>query len=273
VAHPQIATFARLAGENSQPARVIYGQKTLMSRTMHDIRYDAVHDEFLVTNPFALAVLVFRGGANGEEAPIRIIQGPKTMIGGADRLEVDPINNEIFVPEGDKILVFPRTAEGDVAPIRVIQGPDTLLSYAESVVVDPVHNLIFTGTQDRRGTLGGGALMSYNRTDNGNVKPKTVVRGPKAGIVRINQMDIHPQKSWVIATMPGRQDQREPEGVFVGIWNITDTGDVAPRWKINGPKSGLLKPRGVVLDPAHKEVIISDMRLNSVLTFYFPEIF
>jgi hypothetical protein len=273
VAHPQIATFARLAGENSQPKRVIYGQKTLMSRTMHDIRYDAVHDEFLVTNPFALAVLVFRGGANGEEAPIRIIQGPHTQLGGSDRLEVDPINDEILVPEGDKILVFPRTAQGDVAPIRVLEGPDTLLSYAESVVVDPVHNLMFVGTQDRRGTLGGGALMSYSRTANGNIKPKTVVRGGKAGIVRINQMDSYPPKGWVIATMPGRQDVREPEGVFVGIWNITDNGDVAPRWKINGPKTGLLKPRGVVLDPAHKEVIISDMRLNSVLTFYYPEIF
>ena len=163
MAHPQIATFARLAGVNSQPARLIYGQKTLMARTMHDIRYDAVNDEFLVTNPFALAILVFRGGADGEEAPIRVIQGPKTMIGGADRLEVDPINNEILVPEGDKILVFSRTAEGDVAPIRVIQGPDTQLAYAESAVVDPIHNLIFVGTQDRRGTLGGGAAKRANQ--------------------------------------------------------------------------------------------------------------
>ena len=33
------------------------------------------------------------------------------------------------------------------------------------------------------------------------------------------------------------------------------------------------KPRGVAFDPKHKEVIVSDMRLNAVLTFYFPEIF
>lgn len=273
MAHPQIATFARLAGENATPARVIYGQRTLMARTMHDIRYDAVNDEFLVTNPFALAVLVFPGGANGEEAPLRIIQGPRTRIGGADRLEVDPINDEILVPEGDKILIFSRTAEGNVDPIRVIEGPDTQLAYAESVVVDPIHDLILVGTQDRRGTLGGGAIMSYNRTDNGNVRPRTVVRGPSTGIIRINQMDIYPEGGWVIATMPGRQDHREPEGVFVGIWNVSDDGDVAPRWKIGGPQSGLLKPRGVVLNPAHKEVIVSDMRLNSVLTFYYPEIF
>ncbi len=33
------------------------------------------------------------------------------------------------------------------------------------------------------------------------------------------------------------------------------------------------KPRGVALNPKHKELIVSDMRLNTVLTFYFPEIF
>jgi len=29
----------------------------------------------------------------------------------------------------------------------------------------------------------------------------------------------------------------------------------------------------VALDPENKEVIVADMRLNAVLTYYFPEIF
>ena len=32
-------------------------------------------------------------------------------------------------------------------------------------------------------------------------------------------------------------------------------------------------PRGVTLNPKHKELIVSDKRLNAVLTFYFPELF
>jgi hypothetical protein len=32
-------------------------------------------------------------------------------------------------------------------------------------------------------------------------------------------------------------------------------------------------PRGVAVIAKHKEVIVSDKRLNAVLTFYFPEIF
>src|SRR3990167_10819377 len=97
-----------MAGENSKPNRLIAGQETRLSRTMHDVRYDAVHDEMFVTNPFSRAILVFRGGADGEEAPIRIIQGPNTRLRGADRLDVDPVHNEIYIPNGRDILVFPR---------------------------------------------------------------------------------------------------------------------------------------------------------------------
>jgi hypothetical protein len=115
VAHPQIAAFARLAEENSVPTRLIAGQKTLLSRTMHDIRYDAVHDEFVVNNPFAQAILVFRGGADGEEEPIRVIQGPSTQLSVASRLDVDVVNDEIIVPEGDRML-FTGPTHGWSAP-------------------------------------------------------------------------------------------------------------------------------------------------------------
>src|SRR3990167_2051324 len=112
--------FARSAKEDAQPARVLAGQKTMLSRTMHDIRYDEIHDELFVTNPFAYAILVFRGGATGEEPPIRIIQGPRTQISGnSDRLDVDPTHNEIFLPLRSRIVVFPRDGRGDIAPLRV----------------------------------------------------------------------------------------------------------------------------------------------------------
>jgi len=255
---------------------------------MHDIRYDELHDELFVTNPFSNAILAFRGEANGEESPLRVIQGPHTQLAGnTDRLEVDPAHNEIYVPLYDRILVFPRTGNGDVAPIRVIRGPDTQLRTAMSVAVDPVQNLMVVGTSTsspsrERELSGGGAvrlvhggdhggMIIFNRTDNGNVKPRAVIQGPKTEIVRILQLRIH--NGWIVASQAGRIDEQEPEGAFVGIWSIQDNGDVPPRWKIGGPKSTLKKPRGVALNPKNKELIVADMRLNAVLTFYFPEIF
>ncbi len=80
MAHPQIAAFARLADGNAKPVRKIEGQKTLLGRTMHSIVYDEIHDEFVVPQQFGQAILTFRGGADGEEVPVRVIQGSLTQL-------------------------------------------------------------------------------------------------------------------------------------------------------------------------------------------------
>ena len=106
------------------------------------------------------------------------------------------------------------------------------------------------------------------------MKPKAVIRGPKSGIVRINQMAVYPAKKLIVAAMPGLEEMMEPPNAFLGVWTYDDNGDVPPKWRIPiGPKTTLKKPFGVTLNPKNKEVIISDMRLNGVLTFSVPEIF
>lgn len=252
--------------------RLVYGQKSLLSRTMHDIGYDAIHDEIVVSNPFAQAILTFRGGANGEEAPIRVIQGPSTQLEDVQRVDLDPVHNEMFAPSGDAILVFRREANGNAEPIRVLRGPNTRLKEVSAVAVDPVRNLVMASTSDIIAMPRNGGIAIFNRTDNGNAKPRAVIQGPKTGIHRIVQMEVLPT-GWIVAAMPGIREDQEPEGVFVGFWNVHDNGDIPPRWKLTGSKSTLKKPRGVAFNVKNKEIIIADMRLNSVLTFYFPEIF
>src|SRR5215470_5504005 len=113
--HPQIAAFARLAKENTPPVRALEGQKTLISRTMHGFAYDPIHDEIVVTSPLTQAILIFRGAANGEEPPLRVIQGPHTQIlggpgQGLDKVTIDAANGEILLPTyTGALLVFDRT--------------------------------------------------------------------------------------------------------------------------------------------------------------------
>jgi len=240
---------------------------------MHGISVDEIHDEFFVPVPFAQAILTFRGGADGAEAPIRIIQGPKTQLISPGRLAVDPIHNEIFIPSNkEAILVFRRDANGNVAPIRVIRGPDTHVTGAIGIAVDPVNNLIIVGTSNYK-TGGLSGFVIYNRTDNGNVKPLRVIEGPSTGITRIGQLTVYPPGGWIVATQPGTSEEMEPENMFIGVWSIYDEGDVPPKWVIGGPKSRLKKPRGVALNSENKELTVADMRLNAVLTCYFPELF
>jgi DNA-binding beta-propeller fold protein YncE len=267
VAHPQIAVFARLAEAGSKAIRKIEGQQTLLGRTMHSIAYDEIHDEIVVPQQFGQAILTFRGGTNGEEAPIRVIQGPLTQLRDPDRLGIDPVNNEIYVTNDDAVLVFPREGQGNIAPVRVLQGPQTMLKDgAGAVAVDAVHNLLVVA--------GGSTLKIFNRTDSGDVKPRAIIGGPKT----LHQLDgtknitVYPPTGMIVTANEGTGDRASTDAM-VGVWSIYDNGDVPPRFTIGGPNGMLRQARGVILDPKNKSVIVSDKFLNAVLTYRFPEIF
>ena len=279
MAHPQIAVFARLADGNAQAVRRIEGQKTMLARTMHSIFYDAVHDEIILPNAFSAAVLTFRGDADGEEAPIRVIQGPKTGLLFTDQLDVDPIHNEVFVPmrndEGGVIHVFDRGANGDVAPIRKLGGPDSGIS-GNRVTVDPEHDLLLIDVD--------GGLGIFNREDSGNVKPMRIITGgPKSGTTRPREAFMVPGTRNFVATTrrygatpksqvatSNFQTAAEAES-FIGVWSIDDEGDAPPRWTI--AHNIFKEVRNLALDPKNKTVMAADKGLNAILTFSFPEAF
>jgi hypothetical protein len=273
VAHPQIAAFARLANGNQKALRKLEGQKTMLGRTMHGIAYDAVHDEIYVPQPFAQTILVFRGDSSGEEAPVRYIQGSLTQLDFLDKLEVDPVHNEIVIPSKNKVLVFSRTANGNVAPLRVMRMPKEI-NALDAVAVDYVNNVIAVSSDPynySRGKMP--KIVLLNRTDNGQVTPKGIISGPKTMLTGTFGMRAYSPKGTILVCMNGPVTVGPWEGAFVGAWSVNDNGDVPPRWTIGGPNQYLRQPRGVDFDIKNKSVVVSDKVLNSVLTFYYPEIF
>jgi len=246
---------------------------------MHSIEYDAIHDEFSVPIPLGGAILTFRGDADGDEAPLRVIQGPLTQIEQPSRLGLDPVNNEILVPQGRKVLVFPREANGNVAPKRILEGPDTKLG-AGSVSVDTVHNLLIVVGAPGGGEGGEGGrktnILIFDRTASGNTKPLRVIGGPRTMLTTTGgPSTIYAPTGKILVPVRGPISTNEmfaPDS-FVGVWNETDDGDVAPRWTIGGPRGAFQMVRGVTLNPKYKEVIVTDKRMNAVLTFSFPDLF
>jgi DNA-binding beta-propeller fold protein YncE len=276
VAHPRIAAFARTADKNAVAVRAIQGSKTHLNRTVHAIVYDEIHDEIHVTSDIGQALMTFRGAANGDEAPIRVIQGPRSGIGKVSKLSADPVNNEIITWSGGQIMFWDRLANGDVPPKRVLGGPDTMLG-ANNVSVDPIHGLLIVS--------GGSRILIFDRTASGNTKPKAVIGGPRSGLMVGQGMTVYPPTGKIIVNVPGfREDDRDegdafsPEGLasdksYVGVWSIYDNGDVPPQWTIGGPNGLLRQPRGVTLDPKNRNLIVSDKFLNGVATYHFPELF
>ena len=57
---------------------------------MHSIDYDEIHDEIVVPQQFAQAILTLRGSADGDEPPLRVIQGSRTQLGGSRRHDWPP---------------------------------------------------------------------------------------------------------------------------------------------------------------------------------------
>jgi len=230
---------------------------------MHAIAYDEIHDEIYVTQQFGQGILVFRGGATGEEPPLRVINGSRTQLIAPDRLAVDPVHDEIYVPEGVKILVFPRTASGDVAPMRVITGPKTGIGATRAVTVDPQRNLIIAATQvwgsDEENRARGSELRIFPRTADGDVSPLRVITGLRG----MGNLAVHSPTGMIFSQ----------QTKYIGVWHIDDHGKVPPRFTIGGPDGIFRQGRGLALDPKNQSVIASDKELNAVLTFRVPEIF
>jgi DNA-binding beta-propeller fold protein YncE len=296
VSVPRISAFARLANGNVGPVRVIEGQATKLSRTMHGIAYDSVNDEIVVPVALAGAVLVFKGDARGEEPPARVIQGTRTRLIRPQTVAVDPQHDEILTadPSARSILVFSRKADGDVAPIRTIGGKNTKLVDIVGVAVDPARNLIVASSRTSSGTTG---LFVFNRTDDGDVAPRAVIAGPRTRLAHFRQIAIDSdlgriylaEQSQNMARRSAytmdqiRQDfsaedeeprRRNDANVgFIGVWDIGDDGDIPPRAIIKGPSSRLLGPGGVAINPKDFEVYAVDGGSNAVYTFFLPQFF
>ena len=283
---PRIAVFARLANGDAAPTRLITGQNTLLGRTIHGLAYDPARDEIVAPNALADAVLVFRAGASGAEHPLRVIQGPHTHLVTPHAVSLDLQNREILVASltGRRINVFRGDSDGDATPIRVIEGPKTELGHVVGLAVDPERNLLVVANTHE--------ILIFDRTDNGNVPPRARIAGPKTGITDEPwQMEFYRGRIFLAASnhfhqnlyegVTLRPDAKEvpddpwlnPVLGFLGVWNITDNGDVAPLAMIRGPFSGLLHPVGLALNPKAGEIYLSDSVKNGVLSFLVPQFF
>jgi hypothetical protein len=248
-------------------------------------------------NPLAAAVVVFRGGATGEEAPIRTTQGASSGLSRPETVAVDEKNDELFVgdPGDRRVLVFKRDADGNARPLRTIQGPKTKLLQVVGVAVDPNRDLLVVSSYSRlpEGVTG---LLIFGRTDEGDVAPRRVIAGPRTGITRLRQIALDPDTGKIFAAvinneyLPPYDIDRPRSGLdpdvelpspwntgtegFIGVWDDErDAGDVPPRSIIKGRSTGIVHPAGVTFNARDGEVIAPDAIWNGLFTFLKPDLF
>jgi hypothetical protein len=135
------------------------------------------------------------------------------------------------------VYFFKRTADGDTAPLGIVRGPHTGIIGAWHAAV--YRDLVFVSVS------------------NINWKPAYDYGGFEC------RRTLTEPPPWV---------WEHPSG-FVGVWKITDRGDVPPRAIIRGPESGLHDPGGIAIDPASGEVFVGDTAHNGLYTFLVPQFF
>jgi hypothetical protein len=229
---------------------------------------DSVHDELAVPNPFAQALLFFRGGANGDEAPIRVIQGPKTLLSyPTDNVVLDGAHSEVFVAQSftNSVFVFRSDVGGDVAPIRIIRGPKTKLERPIHVGVDPVNNLLAVTTNT--------GVWVFNRTDSGDVAPKWIIAGSNTGLgidKHTRTVLLSPQGRKIIVGGAFTVDGKNR--TFIGVWKYGDNGNVAPWAALNSTRETKMRNAGHLgLNPDADELLVAGD--GNLLVYHMPELF
>ena len=270
MSHPRLAVFARQANGQVAPLRVLEGTKTRLSRSLHGIYVDIPNDEVVIPSNVAGAILVFGRTQSGNTPPRRMIQGSRTHLHSPQGVAVDNKHDELVVSNDTRqsILVFERAANGNVAPVREIIGPKTGITNPQGIVVDPVHDEIILSDEGGKGTKMPPALRVFRRTDNGDVAPLRVISGSDTGMLRPRQIQLDIERDEVVIADRGLvQEFRYDTPGFLAVWNRTDSGNVAPKKLIRGPKSQLTSPRSVYVDPKNGEYGAGDTNSHSIMVF------
>ena len=219
---------------------------------------------------------VFARQANGQVAPLRILEGQKTGISRSFHgIYLDIPNDEVIMPSNVSaaILVFERTQSGNTPPKRVIQGPRTHLHSPQGVAVDNKHNELIVSNDTRL------SILVFDRGAKGDVAPVREIVGPLTGIRSPQGIVVDPVHDEIILSDEGKpgedakvseEETKEKPKPALLVFRRTDSGNVAPIRVITGPNTGMLRPRQIQLDTQRDELVLADRGLVQEFVYDTP---
>ncbi len=118
------------------------------------------------------SITVYSRDAQGNVAPLRTIEGPKTRLNWPSHLAVNEERGELYVANDidDSILVFRVTDQGDVSPTRMIRGPKTGLKNPAGLAVDLKNREVWATN------MGNHTATVYPLLADGDVPPLRTIR-------------------------------------------------------------------------------------------------
>jgi DNA-binding beta-propeller fold protein YncE len=276
-----MTVFDRNAKGNAAPNR-----KLATPHTTFGIVGDEETQELLMTIQDDHAVVTFKKAAKDHDAPVRLLQGPKTQMADPHGIALDPKSGLIYVTnwgtlsdrryvkatQGERALpnwpvgrnnnipgsgrtqpasitVYRKDAQGDVAPLRVIQGPRTLLNWPTSIAVHPDRGELFVANDT------GDSVTVYRTDANGDVAPIRVLKGPRSMIKNPTgvALDLVNNELWV-ANFGSHS---------ATVFPVDAAGDAVPKRVIrsgpaDAPSPMLGNPHTMAFDSKRDQMLVSN---------------
>jgi DNA-binding beta-propeller fold protein YncE len=239
----QILAYSRLANTPpratlTEPRWRIAGDRTGIE-FICGVQLDAqTGDIFAIYGDVPGVMHVFSRNQHGNVAPMRELRTGGDLRGRG--LAVDEQHQEMFIvsQHNSAVAVYRKQAAGDETPIRLLQGDRTRLANPHGIALDSRNDLIFV-------------------TNHGQVSSRsTAAADPK--VVKSNI----PLGSEVAPLGSGRF--MSPS---ITVHRRTATGDEPPLRVIEGPRTQLNWPAGIVVDERRGELLVANDTGNSILVF------
>ncbi len=253
-----MVVFSRQAEGNVAPDRELS-----TPHGTYGIAADEEHQELYLTVQHRNSVVVYRKMAEGDEKPLRTIQGKATLLEDPHGVAVDTGRDLLFVAnygnarqpgvggsgtfQPPSISVYPRTASGDVAPVAVIKGPNTQLNWPAGIAVDPEGGELFVAND------AADSILVFRVTDQGNATPLRVLKGPRTRLKNPTgvTLDLENGELWV--SNFGNHSAT--------VFSLTADGDTPPLRTIRAAPQeklalGIGNPGAVAYDPKRDELLV-----------------
>ena len=264
-----MTVFPRNAQGNIKPMR----QLETPHRT-YGIAVDEERQELYMTVEHPPAVVVYRKMAQGEEKPIRILEGERTQLEDAHGIAIDPKNKLLFVsnhgatsraepddsvlaikrriPGSGKfdppsITVYALDARGNTAPLRIIEGPRTQLNWPAAMAIDTERGELYVANDVED------SIVVFRTTDTGNTAPSRVIQGPRTGLKNPTGIFVDPKNRELWASNMGNHSAT--------AYSLDANGNAAPRRTIrSAPPEKLAlaigNPGAVAYDSKREEILV-----------------
>jgi 6-phosphogluconolactonase (cycloisomerase 2 family) len=188
-----VYVFRKQAENEEEPLRFLEGYDTQLEDP-HGIALDTENNLMYVSNfgnvhnmnaetgeiygSYELpSITVYPLNASGNTRPLRIIEGPATLLNWPAHMALHQERQELFVAnDGDSsILIFDASAEGNAAPLRVIKGPNTGILHPPGIALDQRLDELFVAS------MGTPSVTVFPVTADGDIEPTRTIRGAPVG--------------------------------------------------------------------------------------------